>query len=947
MTRWLKTALLGLIFVFLLYPNFVSAQVPIANVANNLRGVPFKTELRDKKEICRKLFEGDNYNVFGEIVCDLMSIISRSATNLSTEIVCTIQSVGINSNFIGPRAGSEAVFSYLPGSNYGCQATGGLSASGTTDQIFGGKSNGTTGTDSGFNAPINPSTPGVDGPPASQLTHMLLDNDTFVKSAFAGMRVFSVIIALVCAFLIGFAQILHINVNTYAIKKALPQIAVAVVGGFFGLTIAGFASRIIDFLYRFSFFSPYQLLHPYVNIFGGKFDLATATGSVDIGASMSLLFSAGASIFGSTITIDNFNFVSGFFGFFILVIPAIATFAFEYVLALRPIVVEILAIVSPVAFATLILPQTQWIFKKWWTYLLIALAYPLGISLLFWIVNLAALPDGASSIQFMLRWILKTAVFVFVIRLPFTLEKDISRTSDFLTNSKFATSLGLNKIGSRQQTQAPVPAENIVSSEQKLSQRLSQNIVAPVRSSSAQQIKELQKTFLKTGVSMAQGRGIVAPISGASNTFDLADQAHASNLARSPMSLIQSIKDIKPEVFKDILAKSDSQVWKQANLVSELKAKDGQKLDDSGAAIRADAVRKIVRIAEHAEGDELKNPQAVKLLAQKAALGTLPAGTIKAALDQKIISESDLSPSFGNNTEKVKEYIKQYKGKAGISGKQVIESIKNDQIDFQSGYFDLNAGINNAIAIKLPPTKETATKIIGNVKSSDPEIFDRAFDRFGDHFLHRIGQDLKQSQVKLEQNLIKSGIEKSQATSLSLASSADVEQAISKMPQDKRPSETISMLKESFAERDMHQSVAGQIATMATEGKTVISSGITEKVLSAQNNDKVDLPEIESKVQGAIKQLDIAKSEVDVKQAQDQINEFYPTSPLEDKQAKFDEPTIEKLKRRATQILETLGILQKSKDPRTGAIDAKTVAGSISKGISEQVNNLVNNNERA
>lgn len=929
-----RSATLLFIVLAFLVPNFAQAQVPIANVEENL-SKPFEVHEADKKEICRKLFEGDNYNVFGEIVCDLLSIISSSATNLSTEIVCTIQHVGINGNFLGARAGGEGTFSYISGSTYGCQATGGMGSQ--PNKIFGDKKNDSgSGTDTGFNTAINNGSP-----PPSQLTHMLLDSNSFVKSAFSGMRVFSVIIALVCTFLIGFAQILHINVNTYAIKKALPQIIIAVIGGFFGLTIIGLVSRLVDFLYRFSFFSPYQLIHPYTNIFGGPFSTSGSTGSV--GESMSLLFSVGAKVLGAdAISIDNFNFVSGIFGFAVLVIPALVTFAFEYVLALRPIVVELLAIVSPIAFALLILPQTQWIFKKWWTYLLIALSYPLGVSLLFWIMNLASLPDGASPVQFILRWLIKIAFMILVIRLPFSIERDIEKTTEFLSNNKLAVSLGLNKLVAKQNAPSNITPERIVSNEQKLSQRLAQNIVAPVRQSSSRQIKELQRNFLRTGVPGIQRSNIIAP-AGSANVHDLISQAHQTNLLRSPATLVQSVKDIKPETFQQVLKKSDIQVWKEKNLIGDLKTKEGQSLDEGGAAVRADAIRKVVRLAEHAEGNQLQNPQAIKLLAQKGALGTLPAGTIRAALDQKIISEPDLSPSFGVNTEKVKDYIKNYQGRAGIPGKEVIESIKGDQADFQSGYFDLNAGINNAIALNLPPTSQTATKVINNVKASDPEIFDRAFDRFGDHFLHRIGQDLKASQTKVEQNLIGAGINQEAAKSLSLASSANVEQAISKIPQNQKTPETLAMLKESLAQRDLHKNVADQITSMATENKKVVSSGIAEKVIDTQTNQQLDIDSIENQVNEAVKKLINPKNEDEIKDASEKINQFYPTSPLEKQEIGTDQGSVEKIKQRAKQILETLGILKKSANPTTGAIDKNLAQKSISEGINEQINNLVYN----
>jgi len=928
----------------------VKAQIPISSAANNIDGKdvlnPAGSSAQSKTQICNSLFAGDEYNIFREITCDLIAMVSNSVANFATNITCSIQSVGVNGNFLGTRikGGQPATFSY---SGSACEATGGLGN--TVDQIYGNKSSSNPpdpAQNTGFNAPLSQGA----GPPASELTNTLLGGGA-LQTAFNGVRSFSVIIALATIFLLAFAQILHINVNTYAIKKALPQIAIAVVGGFFGLTIVGFISRLIDFLYRFNFFTPYQALHPYMNIFGGGFNLAAVASSANytVDASMNLLFSAGSQLMGSA---TSFNILSGILGFIILTVPAIAVFAFEYVMALRPVIVETLAIASPFAFAALILPQTQWLFRKWWTYLTIALVYPLLINFSFYIFNLFTLDASGGTITFILRWMIKTGLLVILIRAPFTIEKDLSAIASLVGRTNFGASLGLSKYTlKREMAKASAEAKGKVplSADRSLSSRLAQTIVAPTN-------RNLRVAVGQAGVTSGtlETRARISPIATTAavkiapiQIDNLAEQANRANLSRSPRTLVQSITDIKPETFKNVISRSDRQIWRDTRLIEQLKDRNGQKLDDGGAAVRADAIRKTVRLAEHTEGGKIQHPETIKLLAQKGTLTMLPVGILKQAKDEGVIKDADLSPSFGQNAGQAIQTINNYQGgKTGYDAKNIAILMQEDQKDFQSGYSDLTRVIQQAVKSNQPANMQTAQSVVNNFRSSDPSGFERTLDKFGDHFLNRLGQDLRSSQGKLSQNLMKTGLDKEKAVAFSINPSSTIEQAISQIPQEKKTPESILALKESFAERNMHQNVTGQVAKDVMEDKKAVTGGIAEKLLGSSINGK-NIDNIASEVKTSTKKLDTAKSPEEIKEVSKTLDQYYPGVPLESEQLGLDPESIEKLKKKSSDITDTIGIIKKTDTKKEDLANKPVLEQKITQGLSEQITDMVNGKDQS
>src|SRR5690606_19327567 len=140
-----------------------------------------------------------------------------------------------------------------------------------------------------------------------------------------------------------------------------------------------FLSVGIDFLYRFEIFSPYNAMHPFYNLMNGANQMNVT--QLNSQNAIQLVFDIGSKALGNS---TQQTLLAAGLGMFFLAIPAIVVFAFEYVIALRPIVIGLLTVISPIAFACYVMPQTQHLFKKWWTFLLIALFYAPAVNFVFY-----------------------------------------------------------------------------------------------------------------------------------------------------------------------------------------------------------------------------------------------------------------------------------------------------------------------------------------------------------------------------------------------------------------------------------------------------------------------------------------------------------------------------------------------------------------------------------
>lgn len=180
---------------------------------------------------------------------------------------------------------------------------------------------------------------------------------------------------LVVAFLIViFSQATSMGLSAYGIKKMLPRIIAAAI------------------LINVSFFLCGVLVDIF-NIVGGTVKGIIDTGMRAIPDSSSINsgnvvadFAAWITVLSSAMVVLTFAAALGLIAFVLPVIAtgAIATLAFFIGIALRQVLIVLLIVVAPIAIAAMILPNTEPLFKKWWSSFLKLLAmYPVIMAIMY------------------------------------------------------------------------------------------------------------------------------------------------------------------------------------------------------------------------------------------------------------------------------------------------------------------------------------------------------------------------------------------------------------------------------------------------------------------------------------------------------------------------------------------------------------------------------------
>lgn len=813
--------------------------------------------------ICEQLFKGDPNNIFREVFCSLINVIALSVADFSTELSCEIQNTGNSENY-NVKVGEE--FTFDPNT---------------------GKCNGK-----------------LDAQDRTNLTSNIISGNTL--SGFKIARGIMTVLALAFLAFLAFASILHINVNTYSVKRVLPMLFVALIGGFVSIYIVFVLSVFSDLLFKLDLFSPKQALHPMFNIFGGSLgnqfarDISSpsTTGPLN---SVNLVFDVGKFITRGT----DATFIHGFIGSIVLVIPAVVVFVFEYVLALRPFVIQTLAVISPIAFATLILPQTQFLFRKWWSFLLIAILYAPVVNLAFYMINM--LPTGTGTIGSMTLWGLKTAVIVFLIRLPFTFESDMKKIGVRLAQTGFGNSIGLNRIIKSKPQDVKADISDF-ESDKKLKGAEAQKVIVS---------NKMPAGPVQTG-------GITRPSLATpliTNIKDILREAHNANLKRTPDLMIRSASDIQTDTFKTITQNSDLKIWRDRKITDQLKNQNGQVLNEAGAALRADSSRKLIRLAEVMDSGRLTNPQAIKFLSQKQALDQLPLYILKKALDEGVINTNDIQSTFGSNSTGVIGRLNQMSSvsESAISGKNISKIIDYDQKDYASGYKDLNSTMNEVLA--NPNVRSNNAGLTKNIIGEMRNVDKNAIDQNGLYYLERLGQTSRQSQQEISQSLQKEGVPNQTASAIALnpsANSANLDQLLNGKQISDNTKQT---LKRNFLSRDLSTSLSSQIATSLSEEKTLIQKSIAGKISENVGKGK-DLKTIKGDVTTAIGKIKNPTSPEQAQENIDKVNQYYPGAQIKMGQ----EPTssdLEKTKGRGMSILETIESMAKS------GIDENTIKNNL------------------
>lgn len=160
--------------------------------------------------------------------------------------------------------------------------------------------------------------------------------------------------ALIALFMYAFANILHINIETYAIKKLLPKLIVAVLVVNLAFPMFALISRFVDSLLGIKLFQPLGIGGLLKYLFDWK-SILTSLGLGGITLGLTALVT-GAGIF---------NIIG--LGLTILVLfgSAIMAILLSLLLSFRPTIILIGAAILPLALAASLFPQTEGLFKKW------------------------------------------------------------------------------------------------------------------------------------------------------------------------------------------------------------------------------------------------------------------------------------------------------------------------------------------------------------------------------------------------------------------------------------------------------------------------------------------------------------------------------------------------------------------------------------------------------
>lgn len=177
---------------------------------------------------------------------------------------------------------------------------------------------------------------------------------------------------------VAFAEILHININTYGVKKILPTLILAVVAANFSYLFARFLAGVVNVLFTF-FTDP-----------GLAMSGTPSTGGTDtigkIGLSIQAAFpdkvwdnakgGIGGGIAASIVSLFKLLFV---------ILAAVLVFLLWLLWIVRNWVVQLLVVLSPVAIMAMVLPQTKSLFNQWWSYFWKWMFMPIPSLMFLWL----------------------------------------------------------------------------------------------------------------------------------------------------------------------------------------------------------------------------------------------------------------------------------------------------------------------------------------------------------------------------------------------------------------------------------------------------------------------------------------------------------------------------------------------------------------------------------
>ncbi len=216
------------------------------------------------------------------------------------------------------------------------------------------------------------------------------------------LNVVNYVIILVLLFL-SFTNILHINIDTYGIKKVVPTLVYGVILANFSLLITRLVADVADVL-LVSFSNPGPIIETLST---------TVTQAVVIVGSVGL--GAGLATGGSLLPLAIAALI------IIWLVPFLLLVVLWLLFLVRYYVVLLLAALSPLAFIAIALPMTQSYFKSWWDNL-IKWTFMAPIAFFFLYLATVIRPGGFAG------WAITCALMYAAIQVPFSLGGTIMST---------------------------------------------------------------------------------------------------------------------------------------------------------------------------------------------------------------------------------------------------------------------------------------------------------------------------------------------------------------------------------------------------------------------------------------------------------------------------------------------------------------------------------------
>jgi len=227
------------------------------------------------------------------------------------------------------------------------------------------------------------------------LADYVANQNGFVYKSWLVMRTAVNILLVIALLAIAFSNITRISIDTYTIKKALPNLLL-------GVVLANASMYIIRFLADMATVATYF----FVNLAGATTFREFITDAV-VSVSLQTVFTIGGSI-ASPVTGSIVAFLVG-------IVFLVLLLWLAFLLYFRLAVVYLLTIISPVAFISMGLPGMDRFFKQWWQQFVKWMFMVVAMAAVFWVMILVG---GSSDNQSIASILIQMFLFVTAVTMP-------------------------------------------------------------------------------------------------------------------------------------------------------------------------------------------------------------------------------------------------------------------------------------------------------------------------------------------------------------------------------------------------------------------------------------------------------------------------------------------------------------------------------------------------